>query len=87
LKDKFQKSTETTSLWNTVDELTQFRVKVRNQICVLKDNNNCPISDESLISDILADEFIVHKEYEVTEENGTEQINNYEATYEYSPAY
>jgi hypothetical protein len=83
-KDKFQKSTESTSLWNTVDELTQFRVKVRNPICVLKDNNNSLISDESLICDILAEEFIVHKENEINEENLAEQINNYEATYDYS---
>jgi uncharacterized protein YjiS (DUF1127 family) len=83
-KEKFQKSTESTSLWNTVDELTNFRVKVRNPICVLNDMNNGLISDESLICDILANEFIVHKENEIPEESLVEQINNYEVTYDYS---
>jgi hypothetical protein len=83
-KEKFQKSTESTSLWNTVDELTHFRVKVRNPICVLNDTNNSLISDENLICDILANEFIVHKENEITEENLIEQINNYEVTFDYS---
>jgi hypothetical protein len=82
-KEKFQKSTENTSLWNTVDEITHFRVKVRNPICVLKDTNNSLISDENQISDILANEFIVHKENESTEDNLVEQINNYEVTYDY----
>jgi hypothetical protein len=83
-KEKFQKSTESTSLWNTVDELTNFRVKVRNPICVHEDTNNSLISDESLIGNILANEFIVHKENEITDVNLVEQINDYEATYDYS---
>jgi hypothetical protein len=57
---------------------------VRNPICVLEDTNNSSISDESIICNILAIEFIVHKENEITDDNLVEQINNYEVTYDYS---
>jgi hypothetical protein len=82
-QDKFQKATESSSLWKTVNELTRFRSKVKQPISVLTDTNNSLVYDTSDIYDILAEEFIVKKDNAVSEEFLSDQIKTYSDSYDY----
>jgi hypothetical protein len=83
-QDKFQKATESSSLWKTVDELTRFRSKVKQPISVLTDANNSLVYETSAIYDLLAEEFIVNKDNAVCEELLSDQIKTYSDSYDYS---
>jgi hypothetical protein len=79
-----KKSAESTTIWNTVNELTQFRVNVKQPINVFADTDNTLIYDVSVTNDILANEFVVNKNNAISQDTLVEQVKLYEETYDYS---
>jgi hypothetical protein len=57
-KDKFKDKVNSQTLWDTVNELTSFRIKPKVPVsCLLKDN--VEVTDPEQINDIFAESFIV----------------------------
>lgn len=60
--EKFRKKLKSETLWDTIDELTNFRKQKCTDIVSILDNNNTPVTDKVQINYILADKLFIKPE-------------------------
>jgi hypothetical protein len=73
---KFSEHRDTTNLWNTVDELTKFRSKVRYPVSSLQVNGEI-INDEDKLVEGFANEFTMQMEDTVSSDEMNSAVHSY----------
>jgi len=82
-QSKFAESCDSVSLWDSINELTQFRNKCRSSVTQLQvDNKRVDVKSE--ICDVFADTFVIKSDVNNDDVNIEREIHDYCGNYDYT---